>query len=66
MTCAVPCTDREYLSGETRDTEEMRKLFRGASDGASNPELRHWFRDKEDTLRDQHEEVSRLDEKFDR
>ena len=58
--------DREYLSGEVRDTEEMRKLFRSASDGASDPELRHWFRDKEDTLRDQHEEVSKLDAKFDR
>ena len=58
--------DREYLSGETRDSEEMRKLFHSASEGASDPELRHWFRDKEDTLRDQHEEVSKMDEKWDR
>jgi predicted outer membrane protein len=58
--------DREYLSGEVRDSEEMRKLFRSASEGASDPDLRHWFRDKEDTLRDQHEAVSKLDAKFDR
>jgi predicted outer membrane protein len=58
--------DREYLSGETRDTEEMRKLFHSASEGASDPDLRHWFRDKEDTIRDQHEEVSKMDEKWDR
>jgi putative membrane protein len=58
--------DREYLSGEVRDSAEMAKLFEHAYNGATDPDLRGWFGAKKDTLRDQHEQVKTLDDRFDR
>jgi len=58
--------DREYLSGEMRDTEEMNKLFKSASDGEGDHELRDWFASKADTLHDSREQVKVLDDRFDK
>jgi predicted outer membrane protein len=58
--------DREYLSGEVRDSEEMTKLFTHAAEGESDRELRKWFEDKQQTLKDRHVEVKTLDDRFDK
>ena len=58
--------DHDYLSGELRDTTEMAKLFKSASDGESDPELRTWFAGKLDTLRDSRDKVKTLDDQFDK
>ena len=58
--------DREYLSGELRDSTEIHKLFTSASKGDGDPELRAWFSDKLDTLRDSRDKVKTLDDQFDK